>query len=92
VSTDQLIDEAFDYLRAHPSAKEKQVRQYLEDFASGRIGARDATGIRAFWYGPLYMLFQGMFRSRAVAAHAEKIDEALRVVFPKKREKQDDDD
>jgi hypothetical protein len=89
VSTDQLIDEALDYRRAHPSAREEQVRRYLEDLVSGAIGARDATGIRAFWYGPLYMLFQSLFQSRAVAAHADRIDKAMRVVFPTKKEKKE---
>ena len=92
VSTDDMIDEAFDYLRSHPRAKENQVRQYLEDLVSGRIGrtSDDQVG-KLILFGPLFLVIESLFASFLGRSHSKQIDDVLRVVFPKKKKKRNDD-
>ena len=89
VTVDDLIDEGLDYLRAHPNAKKERVREYLIDFAHGRVGReRESLSNRMFWYGPMFVLLTEALEAVFGSPTTRKVDEALRVVFPPKWKKE----
>lgn len=76
MTTDDLIDEGLDYLRAFPNAKATQVRRHLEDYVVGN--APDGrTSMDAMRYGIPELV--NLFRR---AWHRGRIDRAMKELFP----------